>query len=240
MIPVEREAAYVIDGLLANDVVQSDIHSTDTHGYSEIIFAVSHLLGVSFAPRIKSIKNQRLYSFEKPSEANREGWKLLSSGTIKTELIEEQWDAILRFIATIKLKETTASQLFKRLNSYSRQHPLYRALKQFAKAISFARNQELNYATKDEQLIAEGCKRLIANAIVCWNYLYMSTELCRAQSSMEKQNIINAVKHGSMISWQHINFQGEYDFSEENLKDAIDFDLEEIRSLEENIELFYN
>jgi hypothetical protein len=30
----ERESAYVIDGLMHNDVVQSNIHSTDTHGYS--------------------------------------------------------------------------------------------------------------------------------------------------------------------------------------------------------------
>ena len=29
----EREAAYVIDGLMHNDVIKSDIHSTDTHGY---------------------------------------------------------------------------------------------------------------------------------------------------------------------------------------------------------------
>jgi len=28
----EREAAYVIDGLMHNDVIKSDIHSTDTHG----------------------------------------------------------------------------------------------------------------------------------------------------------------------------------------------------------------
>ena len=44
---------------------------------------------------------------------------------IKPDHIAAQWDEILRFIATIKLKEATASQLFKRLNSYSRQHPLY-------------------------------------------------------------------------------------------------------------------
>lgn len=49
----ELEAAYVIDGLLHNDVVKSDIHSTDTHGYSEIIFAITHLLGFTLAPRIK-------------------------------------------------------------------------------------------------------------------------------------------------------------------------------------------
>jgi TnpA family transposase len=39
----ERESAYVIDGLMRNDVVKSDIHSTDTHGFSEVIFAVTHL-----------------------------------------------------------------------------------------------------------------------------------------------------------------------------------------------------
>ena len=36
----ESQAAYVIDGLMHNDVVQSNIHSTDTAGYSEILLAV--------------------------------------------------------------------------------------------------------------------------------------------------------------------------------------------------------
>ena len=43
----------------------------------------------------------------------------------------QQWDEILRMIATIKLKEMTASDLFRRLNSYSKQHALYRTLKAF-------------------------------------------------------------------------------------------------------------
>jgi hypothetical protein len=37
----EREAAYVIDGLMHNEVVKSDIHSTDTHGYSEFVFGAT-------------------------------------------------------------------------------------------------------------------------------------------------------------------------------------------------------
>lgn len=64
----EREAAYVIDGLMHNDVIKSDIHSTDTHGYSEIIFGALHLLGFSFAPRIKTLKRQQLYGFRKRRE----------------------------------------------------------------------------------------------------------------------------------------------------------------------------
>ena len=43
----------------------------------------------------------------------------------------QQWAEILRLIATIKLKEVTASDLFRRLNSYSKQHALYQALKAF-------------------------------------------------------------------------------------------------------------
>ena len=38
-------------------------------------------------------------------------------------------------MATIKLKEATASQLFKRLSSYAKHHPLYRALKEFGRII---------------------------------------------------------------------------------------------------------
>ena len=45
------------------------------------------------------------------------------------------WDDILRLIATIKLKETTASDIFRRLNSYAKQHVLYRALKAFGQII---------------------------------------------------------------------------------------------------------
>jgi len=42
----DREAPYVIDGLMENPVPeQKRIHSTDTHRYTEQIFAASHFLG---------------------------------------------------------------------------------------------------------------------------------------------------------------------------------------------------
>jgi hypothetical protein len=37
----DRESAYVIDGLMHNEVVKSDIHSTDAFGYTEAIFATT-------------------------------------------------------------------------------------------------------------------------------------------------------------------------------------------------------
>jgi TnpA family transposase len=259
----EREAAYVIDGLLHNDVVKSDIHSTDTHGYSEIIFAITHLLGFTFAPRIKNLQDQRLYSFEKRKVYEEKGYAILPDATINTEIIAEQWDQILRLIATLKLKETTASQLLKRLSSYSRQHPLYRALKafgqiikslyiltylddlklrqaiekqlnkmesanKFERAIFYGNNQEFQQETKEEQLIAEGCKRLIANAIILWNYLYISQKYADAKDEEERSVLVSRIKQGSIITWQHINMQGEFDFSDENLNKTYPFSLSKI------------
>jgi TnpA family transposase len=252
----EREAAYVIDGLMHNDVIKSDIHSTDTHGYSEIIFGALHLLGFSFAPRIKTLKHQQLYGFRKRREYEQHGYELLPDGYIKEALIASQWDAILRFIATIKLKETTASQLFRRLNSYSKQHPLYQALKEFgkipksdfilryiddvelrqaiekqlnksegtnkfSKAISFGNNHDFMYGEKVEQEIAEGCRRLIKNAIICWNYLYLSQLIAQEKDSERRQALLAAVKNGSVESWRHVNLHGEYDFSDEKMQDSI-------------------
>ena len=183
-------------------------------------------------------------------------YKILPDNYIDTELIETHWDDILRFIATIKLKHTTASQLFKRLNSYSKQHDLYRALKEFgkiiksifllnyiddvsfrqaiekqlnkiessqkfAKAISFGHNNEFIQAEKEEQEIAEACRRLIKNSIICWNYLYLSKKLKEEKSTPKKIEMIQAIKNGSVVTWQHINLHGEYDFSDEKLQDSV-------------------
>src|SRR5262249_2002238 len=120
----DRESAYVIDGLMHNEVVKSDIHSTDAFGSTEAIFATSHLTGFSYAPRFKNLKRQRLYIFRSRQSVDRSAWKIKPAAYCDEQHIIQFWDDILRFIATIKLKETTASELFRRPNSYSKQHGL--------------------------------------------------------------------------------------------------------------------
>ena len=51
--------------------------------------------------------------------------------TISKELLDE----LLRLVATMRLKENTASDIFRLLNSYSRQHALYQTLKAFGQII---------------------------------------------------------------------------------------------------------
>ncbi|MEI7998857.1 MAG: Tn3 family transposase [Candidatus Omnitrophota bacterium] len=265
--PAEREAAYVIDGLMQNDVVKSDIHSTDTHGYTEIVFAVTHLLGISFAPRIRDFRDQRLFATVARSTFKDLGYKIIPDMKIDLNSIEAEWDNILRLVATVRLKHTTASQLFQRLSHYSRQHPLYRAIKnfgkliktifllryiddvelrqtiekqlnktesihKFAKAVFFGSNQEFQQRTKEDQLKTDSCKRLIENAIICWNYLYLSDLIAKTKDPAERERIVNIIKNGSVVLWQHVNLQGEYDFSDDALKNSLNFSLPKLIQLE--------
>ena len=58
----ERDAAYVLDGLLYHEAdLDIDEHYTDTHGYTEANFAAFAMLGKRFSPRIRGLHKQRIY-----------------------------------------------------------------------------------------------------------------------------------------------------------------------------------
>jgi TnpA family transposase len=122
----EREALYVLDGLLEND---SDLrireHFTDTHGYTEQLFGLCYLLGFSFMPRIRNFKEQRLY---KPSEGRSHG-KIdpLFSGPVDLDLIKDQWDSMVRVAASLKNGFVSANVVARRLASSGPSNRLARA-----------------------------------------------------------------------------------------------------------------
>ena len=69
-----REAGYVLDGLLENDtLVRPQVHTTDTHGFTEQLFGLCHLLGIAFMPRLKDLPDQHLYKLDKGAEPRRAG-----------------------------------------------------------------------------------------------------------------------------------------------------------------------
>lgn len=242
----EREAPYMIDIHLHNPVVKSTIHSTDTHGFSEAVFGIMHLLDIFFAPRLKGIGKLHLYDFlpAKHDEAN--AYKIRPDGRVNESLIEDHWEDMLRLMASLKLKQVTAWQVLKRLSAYTRQHPLYRALKEFgrlvktdfilryydeltlrqsiekqlsrielvnrfSKAVFFGGNQVFGVATKEEQEKIIHARRLIQNAVILWNYLYLSELLSKTTDQIQLESLLNAVRNGTAIVWHHVNLQGEYD-----------------------------
>jgi TnpA family transposase len=127
----EREACYVLDGLMNNHIIKSDVHSTDSHGFTEAVFGLMSLMQITFAPRLKNLSQHTLYGFK--SIKIEKAAAIKPKKSLNLELIKNNWEDILRFAATIKLKYASSSQLFKRLNSYSKQHVLYKALKEFGR-----------------------------------------------------------------------------------------------------------
>jgi hypothetical protein len=72
----------------------------------------------------------------------------------------------------------------------------------------------VSVAEKQEQEMAEACKRLIKNCIICWNYLYLSQKLADLDDAANREAFLKALTHGSAVLWQHVNLLGEYDFAE--------------------------
>ncbi|WP_370978601.1 Tn3 family transposase [Agaribacterium sp. ZY112] len=240
-----REATYVLD-MISNNTTPYTMVSTDSHGQTEAVFATSYLMGVSFCPRIKKLSNKPLYGARPKSYYTTRNCKIAPSETIAWNKIESQWDEVLRFVATIKLGKSSASQLFERLNSYSKEHPLFAALKHlgraeksifalryfsneelrgsiqkqlnigeqannFTNAVRWAKGRKLggSQAVMEQQLLATD---LIQNAVIYWNYLYISEKLLEIENSEERELEIKMLSEGQIMAWAHVNFSGIYEF----------------------------
>jgi TnpA family transposase len=133
----EHESYFVFDLLFNNHTdVKPQIHSTDTDGTNQVNFAILDFFGYQFAPRYSSFTSRAkfLYTFQSPSEYPK-NYLLQSVRKINVKLIEEEWDNILRIIASLALKTTTQSTIIKKLSSYTRNNRTQQALIEYDKIL---------------------------------------------------------------------------------------------------------
>lgn len=130
--PTMREATFTLDALLDNE---SDLmlyeHTTDTAGYTEMMFGLFDLLGFSFAPRIRDLSRQQLYRMG-PLKSYPQ-LKTLLKRSIKQSQVAEQWEEILRLVASLKLGWVSASLVISKLQSYPRQNALSAVLQEYGR-----------------------------------------------------------------------------------------------------------
>lgn len=86
-----------------------------------------HLLGFRFAPRIRGLKDRRLYS--PGSSSAFPNLEPLLAGPLDARGIRAHWDDILRVAASIRTGTVTASLMLRRLAAYPRQNGLAKALR---------------------------------------------------------------------------------------------------------------
>ena len=127
-----RDATHVLDGLLYHESdLRIDEHYTDTAGFTDHVFALMHLLGFRFAPRIRNLADTRLYAVEKPTTYST--LAPLIGGVINRKQVVGQWEEILRLATSIKHGSVTASLLLRKLGAYPRQNGLAVALRELGK-----------------------------------------------------------------------------------------------------------
>lgn len=124
-----RDATHVLDGLLYHESdLRIEEHYTDTAGFTNHVFALCHLLGFRFAPRIRGLGDHRIFV---PGAAAQ--WPALTpliGGSLNTRFIEQQFDEVLRLASSIKTGTVTASLILRKLGAYPRQNSLARALRE--------------------------------------------------------------------------------------------------------------
>lgn len=127
-----RDSTYVLDELLGNETeLPIAEHAVDTHGFTEVIFALFSVLGLRFSPRIRDVADQRLYGME--GVAPPKGNPSMFKAKINEKLILKHWDDILRVAASLKLGWVTASLLVSRLQAKPRKNSLTRALQEYGR-----------------------------------------------------------------------------------------------------------
>lgn len=126
------EAVHALDGILGHEsgVDVAALH-VDGGGVSDIVFAVMHLLGFDFEPRIPRLSDRRLYAFEPRARYGR--LAPLFGQRLDANLIRAHWDDIGRVVAALGNRTVTPSLVLKKLSAYRQQNSLAAALREIGR-----------------------------------------------------------------------------------------------------------
>ena len=129
-----REATYVLDAIFDNETsLNIQEHTTDTAGYTDLIFGLFDLTGLRFSPRIRDLADQRLWRL--PTTPTSQPSAKLLRHRVNPHKILDHWDTMLRVAATIRHGHLPASLLVSRLQASARQNQLTRAIQEYGRII---------------------------------------------------------------------------------------------------------
>jgi TnpA family transposase len=124
-----HEAPYVLDGLLHHgSSLAIDTHYTDTGGATDHVFALCHMLGYRFCPRLRDFPDRRFASVEPPGHYPT--LRPILGARVKVDVIRAHWDEIVRLVASLKAGAVQPSVMIRKLAAYERQNQLDLALRE--------------------------------------------------------------------------------------------------------------
>jgi len=129
-----RDATIILDAILDNESeLLIATHTSDTAGFTHLVFGLFDLLGIQFSPRIRDLGDQQLFYLDKAKTGDYANLTTLFKGTIRQDLIIEHWDELMRLAGSLKLGWVAASLMIAKLQSFPRQNALAQALQEYGK-----------------------------------------------------------------------------------------------------------
>ncbi len=130
------EVAAMLEGVLRHCTDMTvEKNFVDSHGQSEIAFAVTRLLGFQLMPRLKGIHAQKLY---RPFAGQKDAYPHLQpilSRPINWDLIRTQYDEMVKVATALRLGTAETEAILRRFTRASVQHPTYAALAELGKVV---------------------------------------------------------------------------------------------------------
>ena len=237
-----RDSNHVLDGLLYHGTeLEIYEHSTDTAGYTEQMFALTHLLGFNFKPRIKNLDQQQLYAFE-TLEIDDIKFK-----KINEKIILENYFEVMRLVESIKCGKVKASLILQKINSYNRDNGIAKGLKEIGRIfktkyildyytdmklrkevqkilnkgesinsvgrlIFFGKHGRLNESSLESQLEKVSCLNILLGSLIVWNSRYLE----KVYKTVKDEEWFDdeEFKRVGPLGTQHVNFLGKYIFED--------------------------
>lgn len=126
------EAAHALDGILghASGFEVAAFHA-DGGGVSDMVFALTHLLGISFEPRIPRLSDRRLYAFEPASRYGR--LAPLFGRRLDADLVQDHWEEVGHLVGALRARAVTPSLVLRKLSAYRQQNGVAAALREIGR-----------------------------------------------------------------------------------------------------------
>ena len=98
----------------------------DTGGASDHVFILCMLLGFRFCPRLRDFPDRKFACID-PAVTYKD-LRPLFGRRVRTDVIREHWDEVLRLVASLQAGTVLPSAMLKRLAAFQRQNQLDLAL----------------------------------------------------------------------------------------------------------------
>lgn len=162
-----HESIFLLDGIVENDNDVKRIYG-DSWAQSEVLFALSYLMGIAIMPRIKHLKHLKFYKAN-PHDHYEHIQEIFTDSNIDWDLIKTHFHDMLRVVMSIQSGKIKPSTILRKLCSKSRKNKLYFAFRELGRVrrTIFLLNY-INDPQMRREIHAATCKSEEFNEFIDW------------------------------------------------------------------------